>query len=205
MLEQMREDPARSVPGFSDEQFGAVIRGGAVANYNHEKLTKQPDLTIRLADRDKYDLGRYIGVFIEAKVVETGVSKYANDGVRRFVDGEYAWAMRDGVMLAYQAQPTVQLKTLRSHLRKKAELRTREVEGEVLSEAPMEGVCASSLHERNWHYRDKTQPGDIRIWHLWRLEIPAQLITGAKVARAAKTSKPARTNAKGSSQRKAHK
>lgn len=178
MLEQMLYDPSLSVEGFSADFFSSVVRGAAVANVTHSVLTKQPDLMIRLVERDQYNLGRYIGVFVEAKVVGSGVTAYTDDGILRFVDGQYAWAMRDGVMLAYQANGVTQLSTLRARLQSHASLAAQAADpalSDVLHEDPIAHVCARSVHGRNWTYNDNTPPGPIHLWHLWELQIPAAI------------------------------
>jgi hypothetical protein len=99
--------------GFSKRTYDPVIRQGQVANYNQTKLTKTPDLCFKLRNDEEENrpvLSEHEALFVECKPVDGTHSvggKYCDDGLCRFVDGEYAWAMEEGMMIAYSRKRTI--------------------------------------------------------------------------------------------------
>lgn len=77
-----------------------VARGKESLNYNGSRIDKRPDLSIYLSDQT-----RGFPLITEAKLLDAATSKtvalYCDQGLRRFVDGEYAWANREAFMIAY--------------------------------------------------------------------------------------------------------
>lgn len=159
--------------GYTRSVFSAVTRGEAKPNYNGASIAKQPDLMFRLASTDPH-LSRYHGIYAEAKVIPpTGsfARAYGTQGVLRFVRGDYAWTASDALMLGYQI----------GHRRAQADLDA------CLLAAPLgliqNGAKAvrnalvpggktwpTSQHARAWTYPlTQACPGNIRVWHLWRL------------------------------------
>ena len=175
LLVGMLTNPDESVPGFSDQIFSDVLRGANVARYDLTSINKQPDLFVRVAANDPSQLGSYYGLFIEAKVIRPskGVANYTDEGTQRFVDGEYAWIMEDAMMIAYQVPPGQPIKKLGDRLAKSTTLAALEVDGKLLRVKPTASICAVSVHVRGWHHQDGTAPGDIRVWHVWDLNVPA--------------------------------
>ena len=96
-----------SISGFNHHSYESVVRQGQVANYDRTRLTKSPDLCFKLRHEDfesRMVLSEYDALFVECKPVDDthpAGSKYCDDGLNRFVDGDYAWAMQEGMMLAY--------------------------------------------------------------------------------------------------------
>jgi hypothetical protein len=95
-----------SIAGFSNHTYESVVRQGQWANYNGTILTKTPDLCFRLRhdEAPRPVIPEFDALFIECKPVDTthpAGSKYCDDGLIRFVRGDYAWAMQEGMMLAY--------------------------------------------------------------------------------------------------------
>ena len=96
-----------NIPGFNRRTYDCVVRQGQVANYDGTHLAKAPDLCFRLRDdgaEPRMVLSEYDALFVECKPVDsthTAGSKYCDDGLIRFVVGDYAWAMQEGMMLAY--------------------------------------------------------------------------------------------------------
>lgn len=96
-----------TVAGFNRQTYEPVVRQAQVTNYNGMKLGKTPDMCFRLR-RDQsgqyFGIAEYDGLFIECKPVDDAHpagSKYCDLGLTRFVCGDYAWAMQEGMMLAY--------------------------------------------------------------------------------------------------------
>lgn len=96
----------RRVAGFVRETFNPPQREPKVCTYNRSSLDKMPDLRIDLVDRPNVSLLTDDGIFIECKPIDGAHSvpaHYCRRGALRFVAGEYGWAMREGIMVAYVA------------------------------------------------------------------------------------------------------
>src|SRR5262249_47631890 len=91
------------IRGFTPALF-RVAREPKVWSFNEVSLDKMPDLFFYLiSDRD-VAFPDQDGLFAECKPVDdnhaTG-THYCDKGLSRFIDGEYAWAMQEGMMIAY--------------------------------------------------------------------------------------------------------
>lgn len=169
------------VSGFDKRKFETVIRQGQWANFDGTRITKAPDLFFKLRD-DESDprpvLSEFEGLFIEAKPVDSTHpvgSKYCDDGIIRFVRGDYAWAMQEAMMLAYARDN----RTIAGHLipavteaaRKTSLATIRIPEGCIATAAAAcheaEAVHISE-HRRDFRWPDEKGPAtDITIYHLW--------------------------------------
>ena len=95
------------VAGFNKASYEKVIRQGQVANYDNTRLNKAPDLCFSLRDNETAPrpvLSEHDGLFVECKPVDASHAaggRYCDDGLCRFVNGDYAWAMEEAMMLAY--------------------------------------------------------------------------------------------------------
>ena len=100
---------ARLVPcrGSTAAIMIRCFRQSQVANFDGSKLTKTPDLCfkLRIADKVTYrGISEFDALFVECKPVDAthaAGSRYCDDGLVRFVIGDYAWAMQEGMMVAY--------------------------------------------------------------------------------------------------------
>ena len=95
------------VDGFDRDRFDVPIRGPEVKNFDGKHPDKRPDLLIRLVDRPDVALLSQDGLFIECKPVDadhTVGKHYCDKGLIRFVNGDYAWAMRDAMMVGYASE-----------------------------------------------------------------------------------------------------
>lgn len=95
-----------AVRGFSRRTYETVIRQGQVANYELTRYAKTPDLCFKLRNDEEEPpvLSEHDALFVECKPVDDSHpvgSKYCDDGLFRFVKGDYAWAMEEGLMLGY--------------------------------------------------------------------------------------------------------
>jgi len=169
------------VPGFNKRRFETVIRQGQWANYDGTRITKTPDLFFKLRDDESEPrpvLSEFDGLFIEAKPVDSTHpvgSKYCDDGLIRFVRGDYAWAMQEAVMLAY----TRDGRTIAGHLipeMRKSD-RMKSLGTAQLPEtchATAAAACSeaeavqSSQHRRDFPWpHGKGPASDIMVYHLW--------------------------------------
>ncbi len=169
------------VAGFDKRTFDTVIRQGQWANYDGSRLTKTPDLFFKLRD-DGFEsrpvLSEFDGLFIEAKPVDDAHAaggKYCDDGLIRFVRGDYAWAMQEAMMLAYARHG----RTIIGHLipamsepARMTSLNTVQLPQACSSPAAAKCCEAEAVHlsqqRRNFEWRDGKGPAtDITVYHLW--------------------------------------
>lgn len=170
----MLHQPVAGAPGFTSEMFESVGRCESLPNYNGTAINKQPDLIVRLANGPLGATRRLVGVFVESKVISMtrAIDKYTDDGVLRFVRGDYAWTMKAALMLGYQVPRPRPLSSLESKLGSDATL-CCEPQPSYLSVLPeLAPLSAASLHGRPWSYPCGDAPGQIRLWHMWDLTVP---------------------------------
>lgn len=159
-----------SLRGFSPAVFAPPIRGQELEDCSGERREKRPDLTfLRYSSVPASSLN---GLFFECKLLGRGrtLGKYVNDGLARFLDGRYAWAMPHAGMLAY-VQPDEfcggALHELQhfwdSHPQPVPCKPARRTEVDAKSIAPV----AISTHARPFRLRNGLPAGQIVIRHLW--------------------------------------
>jgi hypothetical protein len=169
-----------TVPGFNRRNYDPVVRQSQVANFDGTKLTKTPDLCfkLRIADKAAYkEISEYDALFVECKPVDAthGVgSRYCDDGLVRFVVGDYAWAMQEGIMVAYARNQ----RTIADHLipamneaDRLTTLATARLP-QILAAHQAENAAADrihvSVHRRNFSWpAEKGQATNITLYHLW--------------------------------------
>ena len=170
-----------SIPGFNKLTYDSVVRQSQVANYDGTHPAKEPDLCFKL----RYDeagprmvLSEFDALFVECKPVDSthpAGSKYCDDGLIRFVRGDYAWAMQEGMMLAYARDG----RTIATHLipaMDETNRRTSLATVELPQACRASGATADahaepvhiSRHRRGfpWPHK-KGNATDITIYHLW--------------------------------------
>ncbi|CRM05879.1 hypothetical protein [Pseudomonas sp. 24 E 1] len=163
------------IDGFTSDVFENVERSPNIGNFDLKVINKQPDLVIRLANRPISNTRRYVGIFAETKVVsqKKSLTNYTKEGVSRFVRGDYAWAMQDGLMIAYRKQPHRGIATLEAPLKKDQSLLVVQDNAQHLIRSGLPvPACGKSTHERQWNYQAGGAPGEISLWHLWAFDIP---------------------------------
>ena len=148
-----------------------VGRGTESLSFDGSHLEKRPDLSIVLSGAD-----RRFPLIAEAKILDAVASKttrlYCENGIRRFVQGEYAWANREAFMIGYVRDRSSIDPTLKAVLREAAESDRDRYLVEALP-VPV-GTDPSDLaytrHGRSFVYRNQrppNNPGPISLWHLW--------------------------------------
>lgn len=176
---RLRQDG--SVAGFNQRNYESVVRQGQFANFSGTCLTKTPDLCFKLRHAEAAPrpvVSEFDALFIECKPVDAKhpvTSRYCEDGLIRFVRGDYAWAMQEGLMLAYVRDG----RTITGHLipamsepPRLASLATATLPV-ALTTAPA-AACAGaeavhlSRHRRAFSWPDgKGLATDITVYHLW--------------------------------------
>ena len=92
------------IPGFDERVFRKVWRAPEVTNFDGKHPAKKPDLVFELVRGDTLVLSSQDELFVECKLVGTShpvTTVYCNDGLSRFIDRDYGWAMQEGMMLGY--------------------------------------------------------------------------------------------------------
>lgn len=175
ILNEMRGEDPSAVKGFSSALFENV-GGGVVAAHDGSSLEKRPDLVFRPIDTEPgMWLSEYRALFTECKIVDSGrhrIGLYCGKGIKRFVDGEYGWAMGCGLMIAYARQKRQVPTTLNSALKRERNppspdrYATRRLaqRGTGLGTRP---VAYVSVHRRQWKYSNGDDPGNVDVVHLW--------------------------------------
>lgn len=145
-----------------------VVRGGESVSFDGARLELRPDLGIYLTGRH-----RSFPLVVECKIVDEhtgkGIDLYCVNGIRRFVDGEYAWGSSQGLMIAYVRDGSTVGDSLVPYLLMNAKKNPDPFLTEVI---PSEGSDAQvwlSRHARGFTYMGSAndKPGSIDISHLW--------------------------------------
>jgi len=170
-----------SVKGFDHRTYETVIRQGQTESYDLTRLTKAPDLCFKLRSGEEEPrpvLSTHDALFVECKPVDKSHAaggKYCDDGLCRFVEGDYAWAMEEGLMLGYVRHGRTIAKHLVPSMKepgrwvrlKTAEL-PRPVEHPGAVAAGDTEALHVSRHRRGFLWVDEKGPAtDIAIYHLW--------------------------------------
>ena len=171
---------------FTDLIFAIPTRGGEAVNFNGTKLETRPDLAFCLKDRRPgIEMSKFDAIFAECKIVfnNTGrnVGYYVKSGLKRFLDGDYAWAMPQALMIGYVRTGQELPDPLTDYFLHKRtngiinsdlfELQGKPVLCKQSGARHLYRVCRTE-HRRGWGYPpdSKRKPGVITIRHLW-LEI----------------------------------
>lgn len=149
-----------------------VARGKESLSFDGSHLEKRPDLSIYLSNRT-----RGFPLIVEAKILDSAAARtevlYCDHGLRRFVDGEYAWANREAFMIAYVRDGSSIENTLKPYLATSMTSVPAKYLVEELPSAASGGFSdlARSRHGRSFVYSNQVlsarRPGAITVWHLW--------------------------------------
>ncbi len=158
------------VPEFNS-QHGAF-------DYLGKALTLRPDLTFRRAYIPP-GLSTLNGcLFVEAKLIEPDktMGKYCGDGLIRFVNGKYAWAVPQAMMLGYLRETSQALPdSLAAHLRRYGKQeKYHPTDGpRAFARSRFAQRAYLTTHDRTWPYPGTDRsPGPITVFHVWLRVIP---------------------------------
>lgn len=163
------------VPGFDRKLFGKPTPPSAkLRNFSGEHLGKMPDLLLDLVGRPPVARPSQDWLFIECKPVDSdhaAGSCYCKKGLVRFVNGDYAWVMRQAMMVGYARQGyTIRPKLSEALEARRATISTRRLPtqcGHSRATRFSEPVCITE-HDRNFPYPGTgTQAPPITVRHLW--------------------------------------
>lgn len=148
-----------------------VGRGTERISFDGSHLDTRPDLSIVLSGAN-----RRFPLVVEAKILDDAASKtaalYCENGIRRFVQGEYAWGNREAFMIGYVRDGASIDPTLKAFLSKAENLDPERYLVEALPVPIGSGPSdlAYTRHGRKFVYDSQpppNSPGPISLWHLW--------------------------------------
>jgi hypothetical protein len=148
-----------------------VARGTETVSFDGSHLEKRPDLSISLSSRQ-----RNFPLIAEAKIIDSAAAKteaqYCENGLCRFLNGDYAWANQEALMVAYVRDGSSINGRLTPFLSKAMKQKPPRYSVEELPSSPRNGTGdrAWSKHGRGFVYNHQAppaNPGAISILHLW--------------------------------------
>ena len=167
---------------FAASLLESVQRGGNYKNYSGSSIKRAPDLVFRPAIIPPgVAVTTDYAFFVECKIVGGSfpVARYLANGLRRFVAGDYAWAMRSALMVAY-ARDGAEVATALAIRLKDRRYRTRARPAPRPDDDGALPRTLISVHARPLKHPPSGQKlGDIEVAHLW---LPVGPAAGERVA-----------------------
>ncbi len=171
-LEELRQSNSAGL--YKEAIFNLTERGSQLINYNAKNIKKSPDLIFRIKNKRpglSPRLNIYDGIFVECKLITktATVSDYIQNGLQRFVDGDYAWAVGQGLMMAYVRTSQVLPETLDAYFIKNNKTNKYNLISDITACNASDSKPPTFItkHNRGWNYPTNTPPGDIDIRHIW--------------------------------------
>jgi len=179
VIENRLRQQRGEVSGFDRQTFERVQRQHRGVNYSGTANKVEPDMRFTLRDDSRIGiLSTEDGLTVECKPVDpkhSPTSAYCREGVRRFVEGEYAWAMEEALMIAYarcgraiasHLLPAMSTMSMRAELQ--VEALPTPVGGEAAKADDATEALHASVHQRSFSWRDgKGRATPITIYHSW--------------------------------------
>jgi hypothetical protein len=148
-----------------------VARGKESLSFNGVHIEKRPDLSIYLTARN-----RNFPLVVEAKIIDAASGKtevlYCQNGVSRFVEGQYGWGGQEAFMLGYVRDGSTTSTKLTPFLAPPSQ--GAKTYFTVFGPHSLTGGLhdrAQSRHSRGFAYIHQQPPdhtpGPIDIWHVW--------------------------------------
>ncbi len=156
------------IDGFDCALFGRVIREPKITNFNKTHPDKMPDIFFGLKREHYKIISEQDGLFVECKPVDDKhpiFSCYCKKGLIRFVNGDYAWAMQNALMVGYvkmSRHSFVNLATVLDDSAKSSTLRT-------MNHSVFDGYTTyQSNHKRKFKWlENRGSACPISVVHLW--------------------------------------
>jgi len=170
MLAEIIENRLRKngeLEGFNCSLFGKVTRDQKITNVDKKHPDKMPDIFFDLRRDQLAILSDQDGLFVECKPVDHKhpiLSCYCKKGLVRFVNGDYAWAMQDALMVGYAKDhfSFVKLASVLDDSKQSATLKTTN------HSALDEYAIYRSSHKREFEWPEsRGQACPISVAHLW--------------------------------------
>lgn len=93
--------------GYTSALFAPPMREAKFENFNGKKRDLMPDFFFGLVNRPTGGVPWQDGLFVECKPVgrrRAAGGHYCDRGIKRFVRGDYAWAMTSALMVGYASE-----------------------------------------------------------------------------------------------------
>lgn len=170
LLVEIIEDRLRKsgeIAGFNYAVFGNVSREPKITNFDKKHPDKMPDIFFHLRREDLPIISHQDGLFVECKPIDLNhslLSCYCKKGLLRFVNGDYAWAMQNVLMVGY-VRGGYSFKKLASVL---DDVKNYAILKLIEHSAINEYAIYRSSHRRDFHWPEsRGQACPITISHLW--------------------------------------
>lgn len=154
------------VDGFNCALFGKVTREPKIANFDKKHPDKMPDIFFDLKRDRLPTISNQDGLFVECKPVDLKhpiLSCYCKKGLMRFVNGDYAWAMQDALMVGY-VKGNYSFKKLASVLNGEKSSALKTADHSTVNEYSI----YYSSHKREFEWLENNgQACPIHVSHLW--------------------------------------
>lgn len=162
---------------FTDQRFQSVCRDAKMSSFDGRKDGLMPDLVFRTVGGAPVGVDERYGIFVESKVLGIGQKRiplYVKNGLYRFICGDYAWAMNQGIMLGYlmkdhQIPKYFEDYTMRANSSPKAQqckpIHACSVPAFLQGDTDL-GHVYKSEHLRTFNV-DGMPAGNIEVLHLW--------------------------------------
>lgn len=163
--------------GFDKRRFETVNRQIEVETFDLKSFAKKPDMLFRLRSDEEplRIISTQDGLFVECKPVDAAHpagGAYCDEGLIRFVEGTYAWAMQDALMVGYVRDG----RTITGHLH--PAIAARPILCAVNNVAALNDPAAASIaeaealqasvHQRVFQWiASKGQACPITVYHSW--------------------------------------
>jgi len=164
-----------AVAGFDRRRFRNVLRAPEVPNHDGSHPAKKPDLVAFLMKRDHLAVRpSQDALFAECKPVDEAHPigmHYCDRGIQRFIIGDYAWAMQEGMMIAYVRGGrtiSIDLAPVLASPRRQASLGTPSAPAVVPSSVGGANPLQATTHQRAFEWQGGHGTAcQIQIFHSW--------------------------------------
>lgn len=163
---------------FLSALVSGVADDAKTIDYQGENLNRRPDLHLQLSSQP--GSARRDPLMCEAKVInvhnDQTVDKYCEQGMRRFVAGQYGWISADGLMLGYVRDESTLSDLLAPTLERRAKDESDSLGTLIVHHTPTTDHL-ESVHRREIVVRaaqGDVSPGPITLTHLWLDARPVQ-------------------------------
>lgn len=160
------------VAGFDRRRIRNVVRAPEISNHDGSHPAKKPDLVLFLLRRERRSVrSSQDALFAECKPVDDSHAvgqHYCDQGIMRFVNGDYAWAMQDGLMVGFVRGNRTVSGSLTPLLAAKDRNEKLGSPGPPITILPNHAVLLHRTeHERNFTWTTGHRACKIMLFHSW--------------------------------------
>lgn len=158
------------VNGFNSNLFSRVTRDEKITNFNSKHPDKMPDLLFRFSEERLSIISNQDALFAECKPVTKSRScgaHYCDRGMARFVAGDYAWAMQEGLMIAYVRDGRTIEKNLSPAIEKRSSLKVKKGLTAIPAKTESKELLHVTKHDRSIDWLNGEPATSIALFHSW--------------------------------------